>query len=305
LRRLWWGPVVWVLLHMVLLLSVFSPLAIITFALLMIPIVVLFVQWSVPKFSLFFGIELILLVGLFQSFGLIAALIALFFLPTALVIGTMYKKRASARKVLISGTLTMLAQLLLTLLIATLSGFNITTELRQVVTESVALLPESVKSYVNEEALDQVIRLMIQMLPLYFICFSGLCVAVTHALARRILNRGGAEIEGLKPVREWMLPKSLVWYFMVALLLDFLIRPSTDNMVTMILQNLIPLLTLAFSIQAIAFLFYVAHVNRWNRALPIAGIIAMIVFPFIQYLFSVLGVLDVAFSLRQKISGKK
>lgn len=304
--RLPWRPVVWTLLHLLLLLSVFSPLAVITVAFIMLPIVILFVQLSLPKFIGFYAAGLLVLIALFQWFGVVAGILSLFFLPTSIVMGLLYKRASSARRVLISGTLTMLAELLLTLLIATLFGFNVITEMKQFMAESLAALPESMKSYLTADAQDQIIRLITQLLPLYFICFSGFCVAVTHTLGRRILNKAGARIPGLRPVREWMLPKSLVWYFLIALVLDFFISSQTDdNIVTMILRNIIPLLTLAFSIQAIAFLFYVAHVKRWNLALPIAGIIAVIVFPFVQYIFSVLGVLDVAFSIRQRMTKNK
>ena len=66
----------------------------------------------------------------------------------------------------------------------------------------------------------------------------------------------------------------------------------------MILWNLIPLLTFAFAVQAISFLFYVVHVKNWNRALPLIGIALAFVMPGIV---SLLGVFDVAFDLRRRL----
>jgi len=305
LTRLPWRPVVWILLHLLLLLVSFSPLAVVTLALVMTPLVVVFVQQPLARFIAFYAAGLALIAVLLPGFGIVAAVVSLFFLPTAVVMGVLYKRRSPARAVLLSGTLTLLAQLLLTLVIATAFGFSVTAELRQFLEAALANVPEPLKASWTEESHDALVRLITQLLPLYFICFSGLSVIVTHVLARNILNRSGERIPGMRPAREWMLPKSLVWYYMIALALDFFISDQSDNLVTMALRNIIPLLMIAFTVQSIAFLFYMAHVRQWNRALPVAAIGIVIVFPYAQYLFSLLGVMDVAFPIRERIAKNK
>jgi uncharacterized protein YybS (DUF2232 family) len=300
-----WKPLIWAFLHALLLLSIFSPLALLTIFLMMIPIVVLFVQLSLPKFAAYYAAGLVLLLLILHGVSVIPIAVSLFYLPTSVVMGLLYRRRTPARTVLTSGTVIMLAQLLLTLLIITLMGYNVMNELNQFMQESLSALPESMRGYITEEARQQVVHLVVRLLPLYFICYSVFVVSLTHTLARRVLNRNKLQIPGLRPIREWMLPKSLVWYFMVALILDFFIPDDINSILTMILWNLIPLLTIAFSIQAIAFLFYVAYHRGMSRALPVAGIAAVIIFPFMQYIFSVLGVLDVAFGIRERIRRTK
>jgi uncharacterized protein YybS (DUF2232 family) len=270
----------------------------------MLPIVVLFVILPLRQFILYYAAGLVLLAVVFPNIGMIAVTVSLFFLPTAVVMGMMYRKRVTAKRTLMTGTLTLLGQLLLTLVIVTVLGENVVADMRQFINESLALLPSSMTGYINDEVKAKLVDMVTQLLPLYFICFSGYFVVVTHVIARSVLNRGGANIPGMRPIREWMLPKSLVWYFLIAVILDFVFGRNNGSAFTMVLWNLIPLLTLAFSIQALAFLFFVANANKWNRSLPILGIALLVFFPFMQYIFSMLGVLDVAFPLRDRMIRK-
>jgi uncharacterized protein YybS (DUF2232 family) len=304
LNRLPWKPLLWTFANVLLLVSLFSPFIVLTLTFVMLPIVILFVLLPLRQFILYYAAGLIILAAAFPTFGMIAVAVSLFFLPTALVLGIMYKKHMTARRTLMTGTLTLLGQLLLTMVIVTVLGENIVADMRQFVGDSLALLPSSMTGYISEDTQTKLVDAITQLLPLYFICFSGYFVVVTHVIARSVLNRGGANIAGMKPIREWMLPKSLVWYFLIAVLLDFLVGRNNGTMITMILWNLIPLLTLAFSIQAIAFLFFVANANKWNRTLPILGIALLVLFPFMQYILSMLGVLDVAFPLRDRVIRK-
>lgn len=301
-----WRPFVWMLLHMVLLLSLFSQLQLLTFWLVMIPLVALFIELKWQRFLLYYIVGSLVLIIALNWYGFFAALVSLYLLPTAIVMGASYKKRTSAQRVLISGSLTMLGQLLLTLLIISLSGINVTVEVQRMMSESIAVWPEYLRSMFNEEMQELVVRAMIQMMPYYFICFSVLIVSITHTLGRRLMNRfAGTHMPGFPPVRDWKMRKSLVWYFVVALLVDFFVKLPPEHMITMILRNLVPLLTLVFSIQAISFLFYVAYKKGWNRSLPIVCAVVMVVFPFVQFLLSILGVLDVVLPIRDRVADNK
>lgn len=294
----------WLVAHVALLLSIFSPFAIITIWFMMIPIVILFTQLTAPRFVVFYGVSQLVLIVLFNGLGLLGVLFSLFLLPTAVVMGYLYKKNSSAKKVLTTSSLIMLSQLILTLLVITLSGVNVFGGLQEMLTESMTMLPETMKQMMTEDMLEQVIFTIQQMLPFYFICFSVISVAVTHTITRKIMNRTETKIAGLPPIRDWKLPKSLVWYFIISMFLDFFMRFPPEHMITMILRNIIPLLTLAFTVQAVAFLFFMSHTKKWNKTLPIFSIIVVIIFPFVQLLFSILGIIDVAFPLRERIKNQ-
>jgi uncharacterized protein YybS (DUF2232 family) len=100
-----------------------------------------------------------------------------------------------------------------------------------------------------------------------------------------------------------MLPKSFIWIYVIALVLEMFAKDTKSTVFTLVL-NLLPLLSTAFAIQAIAFLFFVAHAKGWNKVLPILGIVLLLVFPPAFFLLSLLGVFDVAFPVRDRIKTK-
>jgi uncharacterized protein YybS (DUF2232 family) len=123
---------------------------------------------------------------------------------------------------------------------------------------------------------------------------------VSHGISRWLLNKTGEGIPGLRPMREWMLQKSLVWIYLVVFVLDLFVNPASISLISTLLMNAMPLLMLAFAIQAICFLFFVAHTNKWKPILPIVAIILVCFMPPLFIVYSLLGVFDVAFPIRER-----
>ena len=194
---------------------------------------------------------------------------------------------------------TILGQFVLIILFVSLFGPNAIEMLREFMEESVATVPEALRQDLPDDLLDQVITVMTRTIPLYLITTAFWFTVITHALGSRVLRAVGVEVPRMKPVREWMLPKALVWYYLAALFIDLFTNPDSQSMLVTILWNLIPLLTFAFVVQAISFLFYIAHAKGWNKALPFVGIVAAL---FIPGIVSLLGVFDVAFNIRSRIA---
>jgi uncharacterized protein YybS (DUF2232 family) len=302
------GLLGWGLVTVVLLLSILVPLInSITICLLMIPLLVQYVKLDTRRFLIFYGISLIAvyLVSSLLWMGWVAVLlvaVSLFFLPPVIQMGNLYKKRAPARSVVTAGTVTLLAEMLLSLLVSYAFGINLIDKMKQFMLESIGTLPASMQ---NALVIDKqmLVQIASQILPLYMIGFSLFIVLVAHWISRKMLNRSGETITGFKPIRDWMLHKSLVWYYVIALFLEIFVKDTSTILFT-ILLNLLPLLTFLFFIQAISFLFFVAHHNRWNRALPICAIIVSLVFAPAYFILSLLGVFDVAFPLRERLTRK-
>jgi uncharacterized protein YybS (DUF2232 family) len=299
----------WSLATVVLLLSVITPLNIITFNLLMVPVLIQYVKLDTKRFALVYGIGLALVYVLTSVLmmgwvGLLIISVSLFFLPPVIQMGNLYKKRAAARTVVTVGTVTLLAEMLLSILVAYLFGFNLIDKMKHFMLESLDTLPSQFKGMLAMDPND-LVQLVSQMLPMMMITCSIVPIVVTHWLSRTILNRSGEAIPAFKPMREWMIPRSFVWYYMFGLLMELFVRDPSSVFYTLMI-NLLPLMTTVFAIQAIAFLFFVAHTNRWNRALPIMGIVVLVLFfPLTYFLFSLLGVFDVAFPIRERMTRKK
>nr|WP_240762557.1 DUF2232 domain-containing protein [Paenibacillus thalictri] len=302
-----WRIVGWNVLFIVLLLSMGTPFGLITTGFIMIPLLYMYVRTNIKLFAAHYAVALILvyiLTGLVFPgwFGALLLAIALFFLPPVIQMGNLYKKKAPARSVMTVGAVTLLCELLLSLVISYGFGFNWVEKMKQFMRESLDTLPASLKGMIPMDA-DLVVQLTAQMLPLYMIGFSLFYAVFTHWLARKALVRSGEMIPAFRPVREWMLPRSFVWYYLVALIMEYFVKDPNSILFT-ILINLVPILSFAFALQGIALLFFIAYRKKWNKALPIIGIILFIVFPPTYFLLSLLGLFDVAFPLRDRLTKK-
>lgn len=300
----------WSLILAVLLLLMFTPLVMVAISLAMIPTVYLFVKLDTPRFIGHYGLALAVVYALTAAFGAgllgtVAVAFSLFLLIPSVVMGMLYRRKAAARSVITGGMVSFLAQMLLFLLLLTLFGVQVTDEMRTFVRGSLDTFPAEFQQMLPGNLIDQVIDMMIQLLPLYLIGISLYYSVLTHWLARKALVRSGEEIPGLRPAKERMLPKSFVWYYLIALVLSFIFTEANGSMIAMVLLNVIPLLMLAFVIQAFCFFFFVADARGWARMAPYAIVVlSVVLLPFLpgfMQLLTLLGLFDVAFPIRGKM----
>ncbi|GAA3410832.1 DUF2232 domain-containing protein [Paenibacillus hodogayensis] len=300
----------WSLILVVLLLLIFSPLALIAVSLAMIPTVVLFVKLDIKRFIVHYALALVVVYAATALFGAgilgtASAVFSLFLFIPSIVMGILYKRQATARSVITGGTIAFLAQLLLFLLILTLFGVHVTDEMRQFVRSSLDTVPPELKQMLPETLIEQVIDMMIQLLPLYLIGISFYYSVVTHWLGRKALVRSGETVAAMRPAKEWMLPRSFVWYYLIALVLGLVFTGGSGSMIAMVLLNVMPILMFAFAVQAFAFFFFIADTRGWSRGIPIAIVIVffplMLLLPFFMQLLTLLGLFDVAFPIRGRM----
>ncbi|SFL97672.1 Uncharacterized conserved protein YybS, DUF2232 family [Paenibacillus sp. 1_12] len=300
------GLLGWGLATVILMLSISVPfVSQITICFLMVPLLVQYVKLDTKRFLLFYMISLVvvylvatLLIAGFVAVMLIA--VSIFFLPPVIQMGNQYKKGAPARNVVTAGTLTLLAEMLLSLVVCYAFGINLIEKMKLLMLESISIMPAYLQNAMVMDK-DMLVQIASHMLPLYMIGISLFLVLVAHWASRKLLNRTGEHILGFKPLRDWMLHKSLVWYYMIGLFLEFFVKDTSSILFT-ILINLLPMLSFLFAVQAISFLFFLAHFKRWNRVLPICGIIVSLLFA--PFLLSLLGVFDTAFPLRERVTRK-
>jgi len=262
----------------------------------MIPLVILYMTLSKKMFALFYVVGLLIVYGLTGSAGPYLVILSVFFTVPVVVMGQLYRKKSSARSALTGGVVAFLAEMLIGFMLSYLMGTNVVEVMGTFIRESFATLPKTIQSDISSDVIDSLIGMLTQMIPFYMIAISLFYVAVTHTISRRILKATGHPLPGLGPIKQWMLPKSFVIYYVIALVLDMILPTKQGSGMTMILLNLIPLLMFAFSVQAIGFLFFLTDVKKWNRAIPFVGIIALF---FLPTVVSLVGLFDVAFPIRK------
>ncbi|WP_276356502.1 DUF2232 domain-containing protein [Cohnella caldifontis] len=292
-------PLAWSAAALVLLLSVSTPLSAFTLFLIMTPLVVLFLTLKPAAFAVHaavIGAAAFLLGG---AYGPLSLTLMIFFLVPSIVMGVMYRKRSRARSVLLAGFLVILAQLLLELILFSLQfRIDLSAELASVIRASLSQLetPGTLPEGWAADTADSLGNAIVTMLPMLLLLSSFLLAVVTHALSRAAMARSGAPLPGLPQAKTWRLPRSLVWYYLAALLLSYIVPQDGNGFWTVVSSNLIPILRFAFVVQAIGFFFFLADAKRWPKAVPVLVSIPLILFSSPLYL---IGLLDAAFPLRR------
>jgi uncharacterized protein YybS (DUF2232 family) len=290
-----WGSA-FVLLH----LSLLTPLLLLTIWFASVPAVLLYLKTNRAWFA---GVA----VGSLGLGAVLAGPLAFAFLGMAvttllpgIAMGEAYRRGGTARKGVTTGVVAYLAVYLLTILIATMMGVNLTSTIADTVRDGLAFFPESVSSILTEETVYEFIQLSVMMIPFYLIATSTFLATLTHTIARRFakLSRGKT-IPQLPPIRDWRLPRSFVWYYLIALFAELFVPVDPGSFVSTIVVNIVPLLMLAFVVQGISFLFFLGHAKR-KMWIPWLGVVAVVLFNPLFMPFSLLGVFDTAFPIRDR-----
>ncbi|WP_245237678.1 DUF2232 domain-containing protein [Paenibacillus ihuae] len=295
----------WSIAYLLLLLSLSTPLLIITTLFLTIPAVVLFTTLSTKQFIVHL-LPILLIVGLITP---VYVLLALYFLIPALVMGRWYKKRSSALSTIMAGTVTILGEFLLLLVIGTaLFNFDLSTyvnDMMQMVMSPLSDLgtgnPMISEFNLTSEDVNTISHMTIQVIPMTLMLSSFMMAVITHSIVRPILNSMGYAVPKLKPAREWRLSRSFIWYYLLGVVISLFFGNSDSSFMLMISANLLPLLQIVFKIQTIGFVFFLVHERKWSKIVAILLSLLVVWLPGLW----IIGIIDIAFPLRELVKKSK
>ena len=246
--------------------------------------------------SLFFGIQALPLTWTFASAGV--------------VVGELYRRKASAFFILLGGSLAYIFNLvLLYILFILFAGINPVMDsvesLRDMfirfTEDSSALMPE-----MNQDQLASFLASleMLQYLVPSILVMTGLMFALlTQLIANGVLRRLHIEVEPWKPFSEWTLPKSLIWYYLAVLILS-LIGLEEGTPLFIVTSNLLLILEYAMIVQGFTVVFAFSRWKGWSRAVPIIVVVGSVLFVFPLQLVKLLGIIDLGFNLRKRMTFK-
>jgi uncharacterized protein YybS (DUF2232 family) len=290
-----WGIVFW-FIHM----SMLTPLLVLTIWFASVPGAVLYTRTDRKVFAAVVATAIVAGSLAAGSAALHWLMIVLHFLIPSIVIGEAFRRRMPAKKVITYGVVAFLAMFLGAILVGTMLGFDLNRAVSSLIREGMQTLPEPFHELVTEESLAALIQLTTMMVPFYLFTSSLMLTMITYAISRRILVRTGADLQGLPKIREWRMPRAFVWYYLITLFLDLLIPKDDGSFFATIIVNLVPLFMFAFAVQGIAFLFFIAYEKK-KAWIPWLGILVFIFVPPLFSAFSLLGVFDTAFPIRDRI----
>lgn len=288
--------VFWSVAAFVLLMTMSVPLLnVLTVTLMMVPYVVLYTTLSKKAFVLHL---LPVWLAAYLILGLPALIIALFFLIPGIVMGHLYRRRSPVKTVITAVIVTMIGQTLLELLLFNLIlNVSLVDELGNMIrtiTEQLraqGMLPVTWSADLTE----LMVRTTVQSIPQTLLLMGFVYTVITHYLARRALARMGVSVNGFPPAKDWMLPRILVIYYLIATILELTVSKDSGSFMAVAVLNLVPLLQFAFKIQAIGFFFFLADQRKWPKVVPLLIAVPVLLLPPSSFI----GVIDVAFPIRK------
>ena len=169
---------------------------------------------------------------------------------------------------------------------------------KQSVVQSVSLL-EKMGQPVDPKILDQfdvMMNLVKTLLPSVLVMGSFITAFILMAINFPIARRFKVEMPAFKPFRQMQLPKSLLWYYLITIVLSLLVGKDNEGFAHAALVNLAFMLQTLFYLQGLSFIYFVCHQKNLPKAVPI--IVTIVSIP-VLYFVSILGMLDLGFAIRQ------
>ncbi len=299
------ATVAWSVIYLLLLLTLLTPLKIITVFLLIVPGAVLFSSLHFKGF-LIHVMPALLILALLDVYSL---LLAIYFLIPSMLMGRIYKKGGSSFQALMTGMGVILAEFLVVLLIATYSfGFDLSQYLRDqaAITENIVqqiLSANPMLSGTNWTAEDtqQLGTMLIGRVPYVLIVISFLLAVITHALVRPALSSLDVPVRKMKPAREWRLPRALIWYYLLAIVIEWIASSSNGSWIQMVSISMLPLVHACFTIQTIGFVYFWMHSRKMSSVIALLLSLVVLIVPPLR----IIGIIDLAFPLREAITRSK
>nr|WP_238942014.1 YybS family protein [Bacillus sp. REN10] len=292
-----------------LLVSIYVPgLSIISSLFLVLPFLVFSAKYSM-KSSVIFGF--ISLLAASVAGGLGAVPLAFLFGSTGIVMGSMLRKKLDKLSIFMAGSLVFLLNIvLLYVSMIIVTGVNMATEMNEAFKrsfqESMDLMKEMGQP-LPEEAAKQVqegFAFFYALTPSLFVLFAITAVFLFMVVNFPILKKFKVDVPRFQPFRMWKMPKSILWYYLILLLLSFVAVPEVGSLWYSAYVNLMFMLQFCLIIQGISFIYFLAHVKKWSKIVPIILTIFSILFLPLLYLVRLLGIIDLGFDLRQRLQQK-
>ncbi|PLR67707.1 YybS family protein [Bacillus sp. UMB0893] len=247
------------------------------------------------------SILITLLVG-----SLFALPLTLTYAISGIVMGYFYKKKQTSGA-LIGGTIAFLISFVV-MYAASAAFFQIdpikeATGSMDETIEMARSMMAAIGQEANEAAINQIeeqMKYIGYLIPSVLVSVSFIFALLSHAATIPVLKRLKIQVVPLKPFREWKLPTSIVWYYLIVSFLLFF-DLENDSFLFIAVLNLMFVLQVLLVVQGFSFIFFYSYVKKYSKALPVAAIILSLILPILMYIVRILGIIDLAFNLRGRV----
>jgi uncharacterized protein YybS (DUF2232 family) len=290
----------WLFILVALSTSFVTPFALLGYFFIIVPMVVLLLLQT-PRNFFSLGIIVSLTVPALLSYStvwFVWAYVLLMLLP-AVWMSNAYKRGEHAKTVIRVGTIGVTVSFILLYAILTIAYPQMLDGLATLVRESIQTLPQQLQTQLGDDFVESYINMVTKSIPMTMLIIAFIITALTHTTTRRVMKRYSVTLSELKVSDEWKVPRAWVFIYAIAVLLNVSLPNDDTSFISIALMNLIPVLMVAFSIQALGFLVYLARYKKWAKAMPV---LCIVLYPIINALVVLLGILDIAFPLRKSLN---
>ncbi|SDM41459.1 YybS family protein [Sediminibacillus halophilus] len=304
------GAITAVLYLLVLFLTLFVPIIeIVTLFLLPVPVIVFAARFGGKRAA-----------GLFVLLALASSLFLTYYsLPLVLLTGIgglmtgiAIHQRLTAYETWARGTVGFVIGLLLTFLaVQGLFQINIVQEMNQAINDSIAQSQAMLKDLgmdFNQENVDDLLeqmRQIVNLLPVILVVMALVLGLASQWIGYRVIGWLEKTTLRFPPFRQFRLPVGLVWIYFAALVVTW-VSGDPDSIWHIGAVNVTNLAGLLVALQGLSFVFFYVKQKGMSVAVPIIVIVLTVLFPFIGlYLLRIFGIIDLGFSLRDRINFDK
>ncbi|PRS28070.1 DUF2232 domain-containing protein [Bacillus pumilus] len=140
-------------------------------------------------------------------------------------------------------------------------------------------------------------------LPVALLMLVTLTAFVNHWFVKPLIKRFVKDMPVLKKFKDMRLPKSMVWYYLLTLLL-MLIQTEKGSFLSLVQTSAFQILFILVLIQGFSFIFYYCHEKSISKAVPVFAIVLGVLYPPIGVIVRIIGIADIGFDLREKVKNK-
>ncbi|WP_142341911.1 YybS family protein [Bacillus wiedmannii] len=293
---------------MLLLISMYVPIlgTVVTFA-LPLPFILLTIRYRLSNAFVIFTAALFITVIVSQPMNLVKTTM---FGLIGIVLGYMYKKQKKPVEILMAGTLAYLIGIML-IYVASIKFFNIDLmkQMQNMLNESMAQSEKIVTAAgmpISKEQKelfaqfnDVLQTLFPSLLVMVSVCFSWITIMISGSVLRKLKH----DVITWPKFKDIQLPKSIVWYYVIFILLSTFIKVEPTSYLHMVFPNLYVIFALLLVLQGLTFIAFLAHSKGFTKGVPIISFIVCMFIPMLFPLVTILGIIDLGISLRSKIGG--
>lgn len=227
-----------------------------------------------------------------------------------IMIGAAINHRLTSYETWARGSIGFIAGLLFVFLFSQfVLQINWTEEIDQLVEESLEISNQLVNQFglgeqTDEqlEALEDQLTILKDLIPVTISIIAIILAFITQWVSYKVINRLENKQFKFPPFRSLRLPAPIIWIYFFAIVL-MLINSDAGSMLYIGSYNIFILVGFFVALQGFSFIFFFAYEKKVSHILPVTSIILAVLFPFIVlYLVRILGIIDIGFGLRDRLS---